>query len=220
MAGSEALARDAIAHVVADTEARFSPETLWPLHPRDADNGAATPAYPLYHGACGVIWALTYLEAAGAATLTRPYGPCIDALRKGNAAWLATFRESDASYLMGDVPWLLLDYGLRPRDATLDRLECLIETNVDHPARELMWGSPGTMLAALFLHERTGSARWAELFRATANKAALATAVVGRVQMRVLDAGPVRPLQHVPRRRPRVRRHRAASDPRTTLARR
>jgi hypothetical protein len=170
MAGSEALARDAIAHVVADTEARFSPETLWPLHPRDADNGAATPAYPLYHGACGVIWALTYLEAAGAATLTRPYGPCIDALRKGNAAWLATFRESDASYLMGDVPWLLLDYGLRPRNATLDRLECLIETNVDHPARELMWGSPGTMLAALFLHERTGSARWAELFRATANK--------------------------------------------------
>ena len=73
-----ALARDAIAHIVADTEARFSPETFWPLHPRDVVNGDAAPAYPLYHGACGVIWALTYLEAAGATTLTRPYWPFID----------------------------------------------------------------------------------------------------------------------------------------------
>jgi len=165
-----ALARDAIAHIVADTEARFSPETFWPLHPRDVVNGDAAPAYPLYHGACGVIWALTYLEAAGATTLTRPYWPFIDTLRRRNAAWLATFGDAEASYLMGDVPWLLLDYGLRPGDAALDRLESLIESNVDHPARELMWGAPGTMLAALFLHERTGDARWARLFRSTAQK--------------------------------------------------
>jgi hypothetical protein len=167
---NEALARTTIAGIVADAEARFSPGTFWPMHPRDVENGDATPAYPLYHGACGVIWALTYLEAAGAATLTRRYEPYIDTLRKRNSAWLATFGDSDASYLMGDVAWLLLDYGLQPRDAALDRLEALIESNVDHPARELMWGSPGTMLAALFLHERTGDARWAELFRATARK--------------------------------------------------
>ena len=66
------------------------------------------------------------------------------------------------------LPNLLLEYGIRPRSATLDRLETLIESNVDHPARELMWGSPGTMLAALFLHDRTGEARWSELFRGTA----------------------------------------------------
>ena len=46
----------------------------------------------------------------------------------------------------------------------------LIEGNQDHPARELMWGSPGTLLAALFLHERTGDARWGTLFRDTAAK--------------------------------------------------
>lgn len=28
-----------------------------------------------------------------------------------------------------------------------------------------MWGAPGTMLAALFLYERTGEGRWADLFR-------------------------------------------------------
>jgi hypothetical protein len=46
----------------------------------------------------------------------------------------------------------------------------LVAGNIDHPARELMLGSPGTLLAALFLHERTGHQRWSELFRLTANK--------------------------------------------------
>ena len=31
-----------------------------------------------------------------------------------------------------------------------------------------MWGSPGTLLASRFLHQRDGDARWAELFRRTA----------------------------------------------------
>jgi hypothetical protein len=31
-----------------------------------------------------------------------------------------------------------------------------------------MWGSPGTLLAALFLHEHTGDERWAMLYRETA----------------------------------------------------
>jgi hypothetical protein len=31
-----------------------------------------------------------------------------------------------------------------------------------------MWGSPGTLLAALFMHKRTGQTRFAELFRRTA----------------------------------------------------
>jgi hypothetical protein len=32
-----------------------------------------------------------------------------------------------------------------------------------------MWGAPGTLLAAVFLHERTGESRWAELFCDTAD---------------------------------------------------
>jgi hypothetical protein len=31
-----------------------------------------------------------------------------------------------------------------------------------------MWGAPGTLLAALFLHERSADERWATLFRQTA----------------------------------------------------
>jgi hypothetical protein len=49
-------------------------------------------------------------------------------------------------------------------------LDTLIAGNTGHPARELMWGSPGTLLAALFLYERTGKQRWSDLFRLTAGK--------------------------------------------------
>jgi hypothetical protein len=49
-------------------------------------------------------------------------------------------------------------------------LDDLIAGNLEHPARDLMWGSPGTMLAALFLYERDGKQRWADLFRLTADK--------------------------------------------------
>jgi hypothetical protein len=76
--------------------------------------------------------------------------------------------DAVASYFMGDTPILMMAQGLHPTAARADALAALIEGNIDHPARELMWGAPGTLLAALFLHERSGDdARWAALFRAT-----------------------------------------------------
>jgi hypothetical protein len=47
-------------------------------------------------------------------------------------------------------------------------LDALIAGNTEHPARDLFLGSVGTLLAALFLYERTGGGRWSELFRQTA----------------------------------------------------
>ena len=38
------------------------------------------------------------------------------------------------------------------------------------PDLELMWGSPGTMLAADAMHERTGDDRWAQAWRASADR--------------------------------------------------
>jgi hypothetical protein len=66
---------------------------------------------------------------------------------------------------MGETPILLMQQGQRPTGERADRLAALIDGNVDHPARELLWGAPGTMLAALFLHRRDGDARWADTFR-------------------------------------------------------
>lgn len=170
-AWDEERARAAIAWIVRDTEARFSPEAYWPLHPRDADGGDEQPAHSLYFGACGVIWALHYLEAVGTARLTRSYAPFVDALLARNRAWLASFGSADvASYLMGDTGIELLGHWLDPGERKAQHLESLIAANVDHPTRELMWGSPGTLLAALFLHERTQEPRWADAFRRTAGR--------------------------------------------------
>ncbi len=170
-AWDEGLARATIERIVRETEARFSPETYWPVHPRDGDGGEEHPFHALYFGACGVIWALHYLEAVGAARLRRSYAGNVDALLQLNRAWLTASGSTDfPSYLMGDTGILLLSYWLNPSVETLARLEELIATNIDNPTRELMWGSPGTLLAALFLHERTAQSRWADLFRNTASK--------------------------------------------------
>ncbi|HKU84740.1 MAG TPA: LanC-like protein [Casimicrobiaceae bacterium] len=166
----ETRARALIERIVDDTERRFAGEAFWPLHPRDANDADDGPAYPLYHGAGGVIWALYYLEARGAATLRHDYVQWLQPLRERNAAWLAASGDTraDASYLMGDTGLLLVSYALSPARGAADRLATLIASNLEHPACELLWGSPGTMLAALFMHERTGEARFAELYRATA----------------------------------------------------
>jgi hypothetical protein len=167
----EARARRAIAHIVSETESHYKPETWWPVHPRDHDpdnDGAKTPT-PLYCGALGVFWALHYLQDVGAATLVRGYHDQVDALLTRNRDYLGDGAAAErASYLFGETPIRLWAYGARPDEDTADVLAELIAGNLDHPARELMWGSPGTMLAALFLHERTGGSRWAELFRQTA----------------------------------------------------
>ena len=72
--------------------------------------------------------------------------------------------------MMGEAPIEMWRFGAEPSEATAARLAALIGGNIDHPARELMWGAPGTLLAAQFLHERTGDERFAELFRASAAK--------------------------------------------------
>lgn len=171
IAWSENRARDAIGRIVADTEQWYSPERYWPVHPRDVegDEDGTHASTTLYFGACGVIWALHHLQALGAATLSRSYLDDLDTLLVRNRAWLQSAGSDDvASYLMGDTPIELLAYGHQPDAARADRLAALIASNIEHPARELMWGAPGTLLAALFLHERTGHARWAALFRQTA----------------------------------------------------
>jgi Lanthionine synthetase C-like protein len=134
------------------------------VHPRDVEPGdAPVPSTTLYFGAAGVVWALERLSREPRANL--------EALLAGNREWLRAngFGAETASYLMGDTPIELMAYGREPSEARAARLAALIAANREHPARELMWGAPGTLLAAVFLHERTGDARWAELFCDTAD---------------------------------------------------
>lgn len=165
--------RACIGQIVEDAESRFTPQHWWPPHPRDVNPGedANQPATPLYYGACGVVWALHYLQDVGAVRLKRNYreSALLADLLARNNTWLGDdAAEQAGSFMMGELPIGLLEHSARPQPTTADRLAELISRNLAHPARELMWGSPGTLLAALFLHQRTGETRWAELFRTTA----------------------------------------------------
>jgi len=174
LAWDEGQVRAAIEHIVRDTESRVTDDGYWPVHPldREGEDAAAQPLTPLYHGACGVFWALHYLQDVGAATLRRSYAGELARLLASNRAWLGhDAHKEQASFMMGDTPIRMMALGMTPSEATGPTeaaLDALIAGNTDHPARELMWGAPGTLLAALFLHERTGAPRWADLFRLTA----------------------------------------------------
>jgi hypothetical protein len=172
-AWNESEARTAIADIVADTESRFSADKYWPLHPLDRVGRPASRQFetPMYEGAAGVFWALHYLEALGATKLSRSYATELDRLLVVNRSLLGdSVEQYRASFILGDTPILMMSFGDAPTGELERELDALIAGNLDHPARELMWGSPGTMLAALFLHERTGKQRWADLFRLTAAK--------------------------------------------------
>jgi hypothetical protein len=171
LAWDEGACRAAIQAIVDDTERRFSPTSYWPLHPRDVETGddPSVPVTSLYYGACGVMWALRYLQSVGAARLSRDPADALDTLLERSHAWLASIDSEDfASWLMGDTPILLLAQGRAPTAERAGRLAALIEGNLDHPSRELMWGAPGTMLAASFLHQHDADPRWADLFRRSA----------------------------------------------------
>jgi hypothetical protein len=168
----ESRARLMIEQIVRDTERHFSRDSLWPTHPRDAqESREGTTQCMLYRGACGVFWALCYLEAMGATHLSHNYAPFIEPLLAPNRVAMEQAEGTQfGSYLMGDTGILLLSYWHDPSESTAARLAELIAATIDHPARELMWGAPGTLLAALFLQQHTGAARWAELYRATARR--------------------------------------------------
>jgi hypothetical protein len=169
----ERQVRAAIERIVMDAESRFTEDRYWPVHPLDREGEHATEQgeTPLYHGTCGVIWAPHYLQAVGATTLSRSYVAELDRLLARNRTWLAEDAERECgSYMMGDTPIQLIAYGEQQSEELERALETLIASNVDHPARELMWGSPGTLLAALFLYELTEEQRWSDLFRLTAGR--------------------------------------------------
>ena len=164
----EEQVRAAIASIVTDTESRFTGDRYWPQHPLD-QNPRNPPGHietSLYDGASGVIWALHYLQAVGAVSLSRSYVAEFDRLLARNHRW----EPERASFLVGDTPIHMMAYGEKETDQLETELAQLISGNIDHPARELLWGAPGTMLAALFLFERTEKQRWAELFRRTAER--------------------------------------------------
>jgi hypothetical protein len=77
---------------------------------------------------------------------------------------LERWGHGTASYLFGDAGLLLLQWQLTRDPGVADRIFAIVGGNIEHPSREQLWGSPGTVLAALHMAEATGEGRWTGLF--------------------------------------------------------
>jgi hypothetical protein len=168
---NESRARSAIAAIIADAESAFDEQTLWQAHPLDEEHEPLPPLASLYLGASGVVWALDELERHGAAELGRSWATAALTLHERYLS-APDFGElvggAVPSLLMGEAGILLVAHRLAPAAWQEDRLLECVQANLANPSWELMWGSPGTMLAAQVMHERTGAERWAEAWRESA----------------------------------------------------
>jgi Lanthionine synthetase C-like protein len=176
----EGRVRAGIAAIVADADEHFDPDGLWPAQEWDAWN-STPPLKDLYCGGGGVVLALDVLRRRGlgetAIDLAAAAHRTLELWRaepdlSGGAIELPS--PSASSLLGGETGLLLVAWRLDPSPELADRLLERIRENVDNEADELMWGSPGTLLAARAMHARTGEARWAEVWDESAK------ALIGR----------------------------------------
>jgi lantibiotic modifying enzyme len=171
----EGRVRDAIAEIVADADDTFDEDALWPA---DEWDGWSTPLplKNLYVGAAGVIWALwvlrergfesSRLELEGAARRTLELRRERPDLMQG----VELPHPADASLLEGESGILaVLTLCWNNTKSLMDELHALVRANAGNPADELMWGAPGTMLAAQALLDATGEKRWADAWRESAD---------------------------------------------------
>jgi hypothetical protein len=158
-AWSAERAREAIAAVVTDAEEAF--DDGWPVHPLDIDEGvdAARRYRTLYLGGAGVVAGLHRLSQRGFVELRRGYVPYLEASLEVDA----DFPDADGqrSLWMGEVGIRLVLQRLAPSEWNREQLARLIAANERDERRELMWGSPGTILAGRELGlDTSASEQW------------------------------------------------------------
>jgi hypothetical protein len=157
--------RDGVTAIVADADAAFDPDELWPAHEWDGWN-APLPMKNLYVGAAGVVFALDDLRRRGLAETT---------LDLSAAALRALERwRAEPDYIAGEVVPDPPESGLLTGEAGIilvacrlghpldDDLKSRIRANLSNPAEDLMWGTPGTLIAATAM-------RWEDLARESAD---------------------------------------------------
>jgi hypothetical protein len=156
--------RAAIREIADDTERSF--DDGWTTHPLDVydESDAVRRHRSVYEGAAGVVQALDSLQRRGLVEVRRDYVAYLE------RAYEPDFPEHDheRSLWMGETGIRLVLQRLSPSKENADRLAELIAANARDERREVMWGSPGTMLAAAAMHELTGEDRWLDLWRESA----------------------------------------------------
>jgi hypothetical protein len=161
---------DAIGAIVADADTAFDPEALWPAHEWDGWE-EPQPLKSLWVGAAGVIWALDALRRRGHAETSLDLADAALRtleLKRAEPDFTADEHYQPAALLAGETGPLLVAFRLASDPALADDLHALVRANVANPTDDVMWGAPGTLLAALALGEWTGDPRWDEAAGETA----------------------------------------------------
>jgi lantibiotic modifying enzyme len=156
--------RTAIAEIAEDSEAAF--DGGWRTHPTDVEGEADVLRRfrTIYMGGAGVVSALDSLQRRGLVQLRRSYVSYLEQPYEPDfPAW-----DNERSLWMGETGIRLVLQRISPTSENADRIATLIAANARDERCELMWGSPGTMLAATELHARTGEERWLELWQESA----------------------------------------------------
>jgi hypothetical protein len=159
----------AIDEIVSDALTHFGGERFWPAHPLDdAKDGNSS----FYFGAAGTIWGLDYLRRIGATTAGIDFGPVLARLLETTQAEMATYGDyaTNGSFLFGDLGTALVVMRLAPAESIADLVYARAEANMQLPVRELMWGTPGSMLACVHMAEMTNEPRWQALFAVQAKR--------------------------------------------------
>jgi lantibiotic modifying enzyme len=170
---NEARVADAIQAIVEAAESAFDPKELWPAVEWESWQ-TPLPLKNLYVGAAGVVWALHSLRSRGRADGRLDLA---SAIARTHDAWtsepdlmrnIELPTTAEAGLLTGESGILMTACLIEPTPDRADRLQQRIRENARNEAIEVMWGAPGTMLAAAELHRRTGEARWAEVWQESA----------------------------------------------------
>jgi lantibiotic modifying enzyme len=172
---SELRARAAIREIVKDADAAFrGPRLFWRANEWDGWHGTS-PMKNLYVGTAGVLWALDRLRQRGH-TETELDLP--DLARRNVELFRARpdYMKGmklpalrDSALLTGEAGILLVGWRLSPSRELADELFERVRANVDNEADEVMWGSPGTLLAAQAMLEWTADERWRDAWNESAD---------------------------------------------------
>jgi len=154
----------AIQEIAEDAEASF--DDGWSTHPQDiVDEGDEERRFrTVYAGGAGVVQALDSLQRRGLIELRRDYVSYLQRVYEPDFPAV----DHERSLWMGETGIRLVLQRLSPSKENADRLADLVAANAEDQRREVMWGSPGTMLAAAAMHELTGEGRWLDLWRESA----------------------------------------------------
>ena len=165
--------RAAVRDLVAEaTHGYDRARECWPLHPLDAgedDDDHAGTTHGIYFGAAGMLWALGRLERAGAAETSLGLHGAADSLHAAYLRFCHAPQEPQPGLWVGESGPLLVAETIAPGAADTAALLAAVRANQHNPALDVLWGAPGTMLAAREMHRRTGDERWAEAWRESAN---------------------------------------------------